>query len=55
MDLILIICKRNNFPCGDHIIYPDPVSISNKVDQGFRFLAYSTDGVLLHHAAELKI
>jgi len=55
MDLILNICKKNNFPCGDHIIYPDPVSISNKIDQGFRFLAYSTDAVLLHHAAELKI
>jgi len=47
MDQIISLCKQYDVPCGDHVVQPDLVLLKNRIDQGFRFLAYSTDAMFL--------
>ena len=38
-------------PCGVHVVDPAPDQLNERIAQGFRFLAYSIDAVLLGHNA----
>lgn len=48
MDRIVNLCKKYKVPCGDHVVQPDPNLLDKRIKQGYRFLAYSTDGVFLN-------
>ena len=48
MDNILNLCNKYNVPCGDHVVQPDPNLLEKRIKQGYRFLAYATDGVFLY-------
>jgi len=48
MDSILQLCKKYNISCGDHIVPPDPKLLEKRIKEGYRFLAFSTDGVFLN-------
>jgi 2-dehydro-3-deoxyglucarate aldolase len=37
------ICKTNNFPMGSHIVDPVYQSLVNKIEEGYKFLAYGVD------------
>jgi 2-dehydro-3-deoxyglucarate aldolase len=43
------VCKRLGKSAGFHIIIPDADRIKGKVKEGFNFLAFSTDALLLAH------
>jgi 2-dehydro-3-deoxyglucarate aldolase len=40
-----------NIPCGVHVVKPSVEDLQAKVDDGYRFIAYSIDGVFLNHIA----
>lgn len=48
IEKIISICNKYNIPCGDHIVDPNPELLNERINQGFRLLAYSTDGVFLN-------
>ena len=49
-------CKKYNIPIGDHVVQPDEKLLQERINQGFRFLAYSIDAVFLNkfsHCSEI--
>ena len=48
MDNIMCLCKEHNVPCGDHVVQPDRKLLDSRIDQGYRFIAYGTDGVFIY-------
>lgn len=55
MNTILSSCKKYNVPCGDHVVHPDPELVEKRIQDGYRFIAYGTDGVFLVNSAKLKM
>ena len=51
MENILSLCKKHNVPCGDHVVEPDQKLLKKRIDQGYRFIAYGTDGVFLFNSS----
>ena len=47
MDSIINRCKKYNMPCGDHVVQPDQKLLEKRIQQGYRFIAFSIDSVLL--------
>lgn len=43
---------RHNIPMGLHIVSPDPKQLSQRIEQGYRFIAYGLDAVFLWHTAQ---
>ena len=52
MDQIIELCNKYDVPCGDHVVQPDPDLLKKRIDQGYRFLAYSTDAVFINNFAQ---
>ena len=48
MDSIKNRCKKYNVPCGDHVVQPDQKLLDSRIDQGYRFIAYGTDGIFTY-------
>ena len=48
MDSIMALCKNHHVPCGDHVVQPDQKLLEKRIDQGFRFIAFGTDGVFMY-------
>ena len=47
MAKIINLCTQSNVPCGDHIVHPDVELLEKRIMDGYRFIAYSTDGIFL--------
>lgn len=47
MKRIIGLCKQFRVPCGEHIVFPDPKKLKERIKQGYRFIAYSIDAVFL--------
>lgn len=47
LDEVQRITKRLNAVAGYHVIPPDPTQVMEKVEQGYRFVAYSLDTLFL--------
>ena len=47
LEKILFIAKKNNIPSGIHVVKPDKQELQKKIEEGFRFIAYSIDAVFL--------
>lgn len=45
------ICKVHNFPMGFHVVNADPAKIQEKIDEGYRFIAYGTDFLFMGDTA----
>jgi 2-dehydro-3-deoxyglucarate aldolase len=45
------ICKAHNFPMGFHVVNADPTKIQEKIDEGYRFIAYGTDFLFMGDTA----
>ena len=54
MDNILDLCKKYKIPCGYHIVEPNPELIKQRIDKGYRFIAYSIDAMFLHNSVEIN-
>lgn len=44
--------KRKKIPFGIHIIEPSKKELDLRIKEGFKFIAYSIDSVMLRHAAD---
>ena len=47
LSTIIDICNKNNIPAGIHQVNPDKEKLEEKINQGFKFIAYSSDVVML--------
>jgi hypothetical protein len=57
---VLSAAKDANIAVEIHVVYPSLEEVKNKVNEGFRFIAYNTDAILLNSkcreaASELKL
>jgi len=41
----------HSIPCGVHVVAPSPVELQQRLNEGYRFLAYSIDAVILAEGA----
>ena len=55
MDNIMNQCKKYNVPCGDHVVQPNHVLLEKRIKQGYRFIAFGTDGVFLLNSSQFQI
>ena len=53
MKKIINLCKKHNVPFGDHIVEPDLKLLNRRIKDGFRFIAYGTDGVFLYKGSNV--
>jgi 2-dehydro-3-deoxyglucarate aldolase len=53
MNIIISQCKKQNIPCGDHVVKPDQKLLEKRIDQGYRFIAFGTDGVFLYKSSQI--
>jgi len=49
---IIKLCKKLKMAYGDHIVMPDKELLSDRVDRGFKLIAYSTDGIFMYKASK---
>jgi 2-dehydro-3-deoxyglucarate aldolase len=47
LDEVQRVAQRLNAVAGFHVIPPDPAQVQEKIEQGYRFVAYSLDTLLL--------
>ncbi|MBU0764971.1 MAG: 2,4-dihydroxyhept-2-ene-1,7-dioic acid aldolase [Proteobacteria bacterium] len=52
MNRILTLCRHNGIPCGVHVVMPDPEVLKQRIEEGYRFIAYSVDAVFLNTSAQ---
>jgi 2-dehydro-3-deoxyglucarate aldolase len=52
MNRIKLLCEMHNIPCGVHIVKPDPKILGQRIEEGYRFIAYSIDAVILNESAQ---
>ena len=50
MRIIKDMADEAKIPCGVHVVSPFVDDLQEKVDDGYRFIAYSIDSVFLNHA-----
>jgi len=55
MDHIINLCNKYKVPCGDHVVHPDPELLKERIDQGYKFIAYSIDGVFIYELSKNPI
>ncbi|MEI6066103.1 MAG: aldolase/citrate lyase family protein [Methylococcaceae bacterium] len=48
MERIRTLCLRANISCGVHVVMPDAEALRQRIKEGYRFLAYSIDAVMLN-------
>ena len=48
IDSIISCCKKYNVSCGDHVVQPDQKLLDSRINQGYRFIAYGTDGIFTY-------
>lgn len=55
LKLIFNLSKSKGIPCGIHIVEPSKKELNKRIKEGFRFIAYSIDSVMLRISAKLDI
>ena len=48
MERIRALCFKANIPCGVHVVMPDLDALNQKINEGYRFIAYSIDAVFFN-------
>jgi 2-dehydro-3-deoxyglucarate aldolase len=48
MARIRTLCHQANTPCGVHVVMPDTAELTQRINEGYRFIAYSIDSVFLN-------
>lgn len=54
MERIRLHADRMNIPCGVHVVDPSPEQLKQRIKEGYRFLAYSIDAVMLNSIASYE-
>lgn len=52
MDRIRELGCNKKIPVGIHVVQPSPEELRQRIDEGYQFLAYSVDAVMLRSVAE---
>lgn len=52
---IRIQARENSIPCGVHVVQPSPEELRQRIEEGYRFLAYSIDSFFLHKNSQNPI
>ena len=52
---IQLIASQKGIPIGIHVIEPDILELRNRIEAGYRFLAYSVDSVMLRKGSKLEL
>lgn len=55
MSKIKVASDHFVIPCGVHVVAPSKDEISEKLDEGYRFLAYSIDSVFMNEAVKYPL
>ena len=55
MSKIKMIADKHNIACGVHVVAPSSTELEDKVQMGYRFLAYSIDTVFLNHSVTCPV
>lgn len=55
IERILAACNSHGIPCGMHVVMPDAAMLQMRIDQGYRFIAYSIDAVFLRDSANCPL
>ncbi len=55
MDRIRALCSRHCVPSGVHVVMPDTDALQQRIAEGYRFIAYSTDAVFLNKSTTSPI
>lgn len=48
MERVSALCIKSKIPCGIHVVTPDIDLLRKRVEQGYKFIAYSIDSVFLN-------
>lgn len=48
MNRVLQVCQQQNVPAGIHVVQPDPDELQGRIAEGYRFIAYAIDAVILN-------
>lgn len=48
MERIRTLCSQHHIPCGVHVVMPDADALKQRIEEGYRFIAYSIDAVFLN-------
>jgi len=52
---IRTLSQQHGVPCGIHVVQPDPVLLEKRMEEGYRFIAYSIDAVFLYSSASSPV
>ncbi|MDC1536797.1 aldolase/citrate lyase family protein [Candidatus Thioglobus sp.] len=52
---IRVLCDKYSVACGMHIVNPKQDDLRKRIDEGYKFIAYSIDAVFLSEACENPI
>ena len=50
---LLLSCKEKKVPAGLHVVAMNPNELKTRIDEGYQFIAYSIDSVILRSGIEL--
>src|SRR4029077_11337841 len=52
---IRALTDSRRVPCGIHVVEPDPATLNRRLEEGYRFIAYSLDAVFLNSHASRPV
>ena len=55
LDKIKELCVEYNFPCGYHVVEPIPEKVNSCIEEGYRFIAYCSDGIFFNNIVKCPI
>ena len=53
METIKNQAMKHNIAMGTHIVQPDEILLSKKIEEGYQFIAYSIDSVFLYNSVQI--
>ena len=53
MDRIRSLCSLRSITCGVHVVMPEAKVLKQRIDEGYRFIAYSIDSVFLNNSTTI--
>ena len=51
LESIRVGARKHDIPSGVHVVQPSVTELQARIDEGYRFVAYSIDSVMLNHTA----
>ena len=51
MERIRTLCFKSNVPCGIHVVMPVAEELKKRIEDGYKFIAYSIDSVFITQAS----